>query len=784
MIIDELIAKLGFVTEGEGELNKFNRGLEDAEKKAQAVARRVDTLSVAVGSFFGNIAANITTKVATAIGSLPGDMTRAAADFESLMTGIEKKAGASAEQMARIKADIQDLSTGRDLASSIDEIAAAYERGAAAGIPIEDLREFAKLTAMAADAFEMSAEKVGNAAAGFEKGLGVARDQMEGFFDLINTLADAGISDESDIIDFLDRAGASLTSIGMSKEEVAALGATLVNLKMPAEVAARAMDTLSGKLVAPQNLGKKARTAFQAIVGDMGSFAQVVAEDANAGLMLFLEKLENIDSAKRAGLLGALLGEGFDDEISRLVVGLDEYRRNLALAQDQEQWLGSLRQSYEKKLDDYWSKSQRFWNNHQNILRILGERTLPIFGQALDDASDFMRDIAFDGSLDKLADYLEATLWAARDFGDNLATAVGVVYRTADAVTELTSKVTGLNKEWSAGVLGAAVVGSTQTGRAALKELAKKVPAVAAILILEDIVAGLSGKESYIGNLEGGKEALDNLRESAEKFGNAVAEVQPAWEKLLSTDPKQFMNESLLQFVNDMTHVLQELAIAIRAFQQGDLRLAIGMFTHGVEGKENLDRLEAYQERRGRRLKAQQQQGEQKGAFDRFREGLTRTDEAGGSIEKPIIPSSFDPAGIYEALHQVGTVIADSWRASVSQIANSKGDRLSFAGPQPDPTRFDATPAQPANAEAMAAALANFRGNLAKVQPEAAAQAVINDNRISNDNRNQSVIVNSTVNQTVQQATQAPAAAAQATSQAVGRAAVPPASRLEATPAF
>lgn len=296
-----------------------------------------------------------------ALGYMAMDMVRTGSRIEDAMFGIQKKSGATREQIAKLKEEILDL--GQKVPVSIEEIAAAYERGAAAGIPLDDLREFAELTAKVADSWDMTAENTANAFAGFSAGMGIKREDLELYADLINFLADSGIADESGIVDFLDRAGASLKNFGMSPEDAAAFGAALQNLKMVPEVAARAVDTLAGKLLAPENLAEGPLEALQTIVGDLDKFRKMVADDGTGGLLYFFERLEKLSGQKRTSLLGALMGEGFDDEVARMVAGLGEIKRNLQLVQDENAYKGSIAGLSEQKLDLFSSKLQLLKNS-------------------------------------------------------------------------------------------------------------------------------------------------------------------------------------------------------------------------------------------------------------------------------------------------------------------------------------------------------------------------------------------------------------------------------------
>lgn len=325
-----------------------------------------------------------------ALGAAAVYSTKAAASFEDALFNIQKKSGATTEQMSKLRDEIRQL--GGELPVSIDEIASAFERGAAAGIPLDELKEFSKLTAGVADAWDTTAETTANFFAGFTAGMGISRKDLQAYASLINDLADSGIADETDIADFIDRAGASLKNFGMTPEEIAAYGAALLNLKLPAEVGARAMDTVTGKLLAPENLSDKSYNALTAIVGDMEKFSKL---SGNAKLQFFLTKVEKLGSQRRASLLGALLGEGFDDEIMRLVAGSEEVRRNLGLAEAHvRNPSNSILETQAKGLEKFNSQLQILGNNLKNIATEAGEElVLPWLTQAMKDLNGLLKQV-------------------------------------------------------------------------------------------------------------------------------------------------------------------------------------------------------------------------------------------------------------------------------------------------------------------------------------------------------------------------------------------------------
>lgn len=316
----------------------------------------------------------------------------AAADFESMLTNIQKKAGATAEQTAKLGEEIKDLATNGQLAVPIEEIAAAYERGAAAGIPLADLREFASLSAQAADAFEMSATDVGNAAAGFSTVLKIPMKDMERYFDLINGLGDSGIADESGIVDYIDRGGAMAKTFGLVPEEIAAIGAALANLKVPAEKAATATNSIFAKLLAPEALSKPAYKAFKKLVGNTETFAEAVDEDASEALVGLLQHLKDLDKATRTGMVADIFGQEHLDTVLQMVEGLDEVRENLAFAAGNS-WFGSLDKAYALKLDDFWSQWQIAKNELNKLMIDAGTMSMPALKRGLEGAREMIREI-------------------------------------------------------------------------------------------------------------------------------------------------------------------------------------------------------------------------------------------------------------------------------------------------------------------------------------------------------------------------------------------------------
>ncbi|WAC26433.1 phage tail tape measure protein [Ancylobacter sp. SL191] len=360
-------------------LHQLNR----KERQMAALNRGGGGLIMGGGAILGGLAA--------ASGTREGLTTLTS--YQDALIEIAKKGGLTADQMQKVGEEAKALATSGEVAVPLEEILAAYERAAAAGLPMEEWREFAKLGAKAADAFGMAAEEVGNAAAGFKVGLGIPMAEMERYFDLINSLADSGIAEERDLITFLDNAGAGLKNFGLNAKEAAAYGATLLNLKMAPETSARMMSALTSKLIAPENLGKKGYGALQEVVGNVKQFKKELSSDPQGALRKFLEKLSKMDKFRRARITGSIFGMEWTDEVMRLVDGLEELDRNLQIAASTD-WFGSLDKSYQMKLDALSSRWQLFKNQVSKLAIDLGTLSMPALESSLTAARDTVREIS------------------------------------------------------------------------------------------------------------------------------------------------------------------------------------------------------------------------------------------------------------------------------------------------------------------------------------------------------------------------------------------------------
>ena len=406
MIVDELIAVLGFDLKGEGDLKRFNDGLDKAENGARQFAGAMGRIGIAVAGAFAAIGG------AQAIGRMGGDflasLTQTGAQFEKLdatLTVIEGSSERAAEAMAWIKEFA--VETPYELA----EVSEAFVRMRAYGL----------------DPMDGSFKNIGDAASAMGKSL------MDG----VEAIADAVTGENERLKSFGVRASVEGEQITYRWTQNGQEMSKTVR-KNSTEIIAALMEIFSRFDGAMDAQGK----TWEGLTARMSDNWQSFLQDVN-------------DS-------------GYYDSIKRRLESVLDV------------WQG-------------WERS---------------------------------------GAITRVAQGISGFLVGSMNTAAHLATqayriGAGFFY-AARGIVDLTSKVTGLSRSMAAAGLGIGLIASSALGRGALIALAKRVPMIAALFVLDDLMSGLAGDRSVIGSLEGGEEALQNIREAFTEITSAADELATA----------------------------------------------------------------------------------------------------------------------------------------------------------------------------------------------------------------------------------------------------------------
>jgi TP901 family phage tail tape measure protein len=313
-----------------------------------------------------------------------------AIDYESAMADVKKVTNFDDEGFKAFSAEVLKLSTRIPMsAEGLAKIAAAAGQ---AGIAENELLRFSEDAAKMAVAFDISAEEAGSAMTGLRTNFKLNQDGVIALGDTFNHLANNMDARAGDLINFSNRVAGTGVLYGFTGDRIGALGAAFVAMKTPAEVASRATNGLMMKLGNAATLGKDAQAAFKRLGFSGKSLAAAFKKDGQQGLLSFLEAVKQSKDPMRE--LNAIMGEGFADEIAKLVGGLDTYKQALLLAGDEEAKNGSMNREYSERAKTTANSVALLKNSLARLGITLGSAVLPALNSLVQAVAPYVSAVA------------------------------------------------------------------------------------------------------------------------------------------------------------------------------------------------------------------------------------------------------------------------------------------------------------------------------------------------------------------------------------------------------
>ncbi|MDR1977936.1 MAG: phage tail tape measure protein [Synergistaceae bacterium] len=311
----------------------------------------------------------------------------AAIEFESVMADINKVANFTTEQYNEMSGALIDMSKRIPLAAS--ELGNIMAAAAQAGVAHDDLLAFTEDAAKMGVAFDISAREAGDAMAGLRSIFQLSQKEVVSLGDAVNHLANNMNATAPNILNFLNRAGGVGKQVGMTGQQIAAFGATFIDLKTSPETASRAFSSMAMKLTTASQAGKDAQAAFAKLGLSGAGIEQAFKKDATGAMMTFLEAVNS--SSDPIGILRSIMGEGFADDIAKLAGGVDKLKGALSMMADESAYAGSMLAEYESRSKTVQNALQLLDNRFQAIRLRLGNILLPVFGSLVNAISGFVK---------------------------------------------------------------------------------------------------------------------------------------------------------------------------------------------------------------------------------------------------------------------------------------------------------------------------------------------------------------------------------------------------------
>ena len=297
--------------------------------------------------------------------------TGAAMRFEDAVAEVRKVVDAPLPALQALQRELLALTRVIPMsAAELTQIAAAAGQ---AGIPFGELVRFTRDAARVGVAFGITAGEAGDALAKLRN---ILEPQVMQVADAVNYLSNNMAATAPEILEVLRRVGGTGKLLGLTGQQVAAFGASLLALGTAPEVAATGLNALFQRLATAPAQPK----AFQEALARLGLTARGLQEalrrDAAGAILDFLNRLRA--APDQLTLLTDLFGMEYADDIAKLVGSLGTLRTALGLVADPARYTGSVLQEFQNRSQTLKNQLQLLRNALERVWIVLGNALLPI----------------------------------------------------------------------------------------------------------------------------------------------------------------------------------------------------------------------------------------------------------------------------------------------------------------------------------------------------------------------------------------------------------------------
>lgn len=371
--------------------------LRRAQERLAKVQARIDANNARRAELGGKVRGAAAT--VGAIGAAVFFPVRQAVAFEDAMLGVAKQVDGARDKAGKLTAVYYGMRTeiqrlGRELPLPTNQIADMVTAGARMGIVRDELAGFVRDTAKMATAFEIEPGEIADSMGKVAKIFRIPIPAIGELGDAINYLDDNAISKGSDIIRVMqgDLAGAAST-MGLSAKNAAALASTFLTLGESAERA----DTAASGMLRQLQIAKMNPKRFQVGVEMIGMTAQQLQtgmiKDTQGTILDVLSRIKRLPQEQQMEAVTRLFGKDWGGAIAKLANGVDEYKRQLALANG-EAARGSMSREFQARMANTSAQWQIMKNRMAEIGVAVGGALLPALNSIMASAAPMVEKFA------------------------------------------------------------------------------------------------------------------------------------------------------------------------------------------------------------------------------------------------------------------------------------------------------------------------------------------------------------------------------------------------------
>ncbi len=363
-----------------------------------------------------------------------------AVEFEASMADVAKTMDGMRDDDGNLTAKYYEMeqavkNMARQIPLSHEEIASLFAAAGQQGLTeLSDIQEFVTMSAQMATAFGMSQEQAADAIGGYRASLGLSFAETRSMLDLMNQFANTSSATEQDIAEVVKRVGALGQQAGVSVTAMAAMTKNLVAMKIAPEVAATGIKNFLLAMTAGEAATKKQSDAFNKLGFGTKQLAKEMQTDAPNVIQKLLRAIKKLPQEDQLSTLNELFGTQSIASVSSF--DLEKFAEDLTLANDKTQSASAMAKKAEAGWSSTAGKLQIFKNGINEVSINLGSALLPAINDTVTAVIPLVEGVAdFTAENPVLMKYLLGTAGALVGLKKTTLAAMYVVNELRSAYT-------------------------------------------------------------------------------------------------------------------------------------------------------------------------------------------------------------------------------------------------------------------------------------------------------------------------------------------------------------
>lgn len=370
-------------------------------EKNKSVQNRFEALQAKRDSLKSNRSSIQAEMVQTAVPMLALSVpVNQAIKFEASMADVAKTMDGMRDDDGNFTAKYYEMEQAvKNMARQIplfhEEIASLFAAAGQQGLTeLSDIQEFVTMSAQMATAFGMSQEQAADAIGGYRSAMGLSFEETRSMLDLMNQYANTSSATEEDIAEVVRRIGSLGGQAGMAVKPMTALSATLVSMKVPPEQAATGIKNFLLAMTSGNAATKQQSIAFRKLGFDTVKLAKAMQEDAPNAVLSLLNSLKKLPKHEQLSTMQTLFGKESLNVISPLLSRLDLVTRNLEICADKTQYAGAMAKEAGVRWQSTAGQLQILKNKTNEVAINLGSALLPAINDTIAGVSPLITNFA------------------------------------------------------------------------------------------------------------------------------------------------------------------------------------------------------------------------------------------------------------------------------------------------------------------------------------------------------------------------------------------------------